>query len=266
MSAAARVLAGPGGGRENRTTVTVRRRERLVPFARRRDFAALLLAAASATQAAAVPAPATLVDRVVAVVDEDPILLSDLEQAIALGLVPAAAGETPGALRRRVLDGLVERMLWQHEIARFGFEEAPLAEVDRQLEALRARYPSDGAWKAELGRLGLDEARVRALLAHQLSVLRFVEERLGPRVFVGVDEIREHYEGVLVPELRARGDAVPPIEEVREAIRAVLKEERLNREIERWTADLRREADVVDYLDTDERPLPPPVVVLPREE
>ena len=207
-----------------------------------------------------------LVDRVVAVVNEDPILLSDLEQAVGLGLVRGEPGESPGALKRRALDGLVEQMLWQHEIARFGFEEAPLAEVDRQLEAARARFPDDAAWQAELSRLGLDEQRVRSLLAHQLSVLRFVEERLGPRVFVGVDEIRAHYDQVLVPELRSAGKPVPPIEEVREAIRALLKEERLNREIERWTADLRREADVVDYLEPDDRPLPPPVIVLPREE
>ena len=229
-------------------------------------LALLLVLVASAP---AVPAPEpqrTLVDRVVAVVDEDPILLSDLEQAVGLGLVSAGAGESRDALRRRALDGLVEQMLWQHEIARFGFEEAPLAEVDRQLEATRARFADDAAWRAELARLGLDEQRVRSLLAHQLSVLRFVEERLGPRVFVGVDEIRAHYDQVLVPELRATGTTVPPIEEVREAIRALLKEERLNREIERWTAELRLEADVVDYLEPDDRPLPPPVIVLPRED
>jgi hypothetical protein len=46
----------------------------------------------------------------------------------------------------------------------------------------------------------------------------------------------------------------------------VLKEENLNREIERWTAELRLEADVVDYLEPDDRPLPPPVLVLPRKD
>jgi hypothetical protein len=102
---------------------------------------------------------------------------------------------------------------------------------------------------------------VRSLLAHQLAVLRFVEQRLGPRVFVGVEEIRKRYDEVLVPELRARGEAVPPIEEVREALRAVLREERLNTEIDRWTQELRRAADVVDLLETAARPLPPPIAV-----
>lgn len=207
-------------------------------------------------------APATLIDRVVAVVDEDPILLSDVERAVGLGLVARQPGESDAALRRRALDGLVEQMIRQHEIARFGVEEAPLAEVEQQLEQLRARFAGDDAWRAELARLGLGEAEVRSLLAHQLAVLRFVEERLGPRVFVSVDDIRAHYDETLVPELVARGAEVPPIETVREAIRALLREVRLNREIERWTGELRAAADVVDLLDADDRPAPPTVLVI----
>ena len=37
----------------------------------------------------------------------------------------------------------------------------------------------------------------------------------------------------------------------------MLREQRLNEEIERWTGELRREADVVDYLEREPRPLPP---------
>ena len=36
----------------------------------------------------------------------------------------------------------------------------------------------------------------------------------------------------------------------------MLKEERLNEEIERWTEELRRQADVEDYFDDVEGPLP----------
>lgn len=202
-----------------------------------------------------------LVDRVVAVVDEEPILLSDLERALALGTVTRREGEGGAALRRRALDELVAWRLRLHEVARFGIEEAPLAEVDRQLERLRTRYPEDGAWQAELARLGLDEAQVRQILARQLAVLDFVEQRLGPRVFVGVDEIQRYYDETLVPELRQRGDPVPPVEEVREAIRVVLRERKLNEEVASWTRRLRLEADVVDLLDQEEHPLPPPVAV-----
>lgn len=207
------------------------------------------------------PAPAgELVDRVVAVVDEEPILLSDLQRAIRLGLVERQPGESEAALLRRTLDEWIERRLRLAEIARFGFEEAPLEEVERHVEVLRARFPDEAAWRAELAALGLGEAEVRQLVARQLAVLAYLEQRLGPRAFVGLDEIQRYYEDELVPRLRAQGDPVPPVEEVREAIRAVVREQKLDREIELWTAKLRREADVIDLLDAPPKPLPPVVL------
>jgi hypothetical protein len=217
---------------------------------------------------AQVPAPAAgelgdLVDRVVAVVDEEPILLSDLERAIRLGLVARREGESEAALRRRALDEWIERRLRLAEISRFGFEQAPFEEVERQVELLRSRFADEAAWRAELAALGLGEAEVRQLVARQLAVLSYLEQRLGPRAFVGLEEIQRYYDEVLVPRLVAEGDPVPPVEEVREAIRAVVREEKLDREIALWTERLRSEADVIDLLDSPERPLPP--VVLSHE-
>ncbi len=104
---------------------------------------------------------------------------------------------------------------------------------------------------------------MRQILARQLSVLAYVEQRLGPRVFVGIEEIRKYYDEVLVPKLEAAGEPVPPIDEIRESIRAVLREERLDSEIDRWTAELRRQADVIDLLDAGGESLPPVGLVLP---
>lgn len=205
------------------------------------------------------PAP-VLVDRVVAVVDEDPILDSDIARVLRLGLLAARAGESIAGQRRRALDLLVEQRLRLHEIDRFGFEGAALASLDRQLEQTRSRFPSEEAYRAELVRLGLDETALRQLLARQLAVLEYVEERLGPRVFVSVDDIGHYYNEELVPALRKNGASVadlPTLDSVRESIRAVLRERRLNDEIDRWTADLRSRADVVDYLDQDRKELPP---------
>lgn len=208
------------------------------------------------------PVAGELVDRIVAIVDEAPILMSDLRRAIGLGMVARREGESEAQLLRRTLDEWIERRLRLNEISRFGFEGAPLEEVERQIERLRSRFPDEAAWRAELAELGLGEAEVRQLLAHQLAVLSYLEQRLGPRAFVGIDEIQRYYEEELTPKLTAVGDPVPPIDEVREAIRALLREQKLDREIARWTADLRREADVVDLLDAPEKPLPPTILVL----
>ena len=94
------------------------------------------------------------------------------------------------------------------------------------------------------------------MVAQQLLVLTYVEERLGARVFVGLDEIKTYYDAILVTRARRSGQPVPPIEEVRERIRGVLKEQRLNQELETWTEELRREADIVDHFDAVRQELP----------
>lgn len=201
------------------------------------------------------PAP-VLIDRVLAVVDEDPILQSEVDQVVRLRMVEAVAEEDERSLRRRVLDQLIEQRIRFHEIDSFGFVELPPGDVEAGFAVIRERFDDEEEFSARLEELDLEPDSLRQLVARQLMVLTYVDERLGPRVFVDLDDIRAYYDQTLVPELRREDAEPPPLQEVREQIRAVLKEERLNEEIERWTEELRRHADVEDYFDVVEEGLP----------
>jgi len=196
-------------------------------------------------------------DRIVAVVDEEAILLSDLEQVIGLGLAAPRAGEPEASFRGRVLDGLIDQRVRFQEVDELGFERVAVERIEAQIAEIEDRFPTRAAYLRRLGELELTEELLHQLVARQLMVLNYVEERLGARVFVSLDDIRAYYDDVLVPELRARGQSPPPLEAVREDVRAVLKEQRLNLEIVRWTDELRREADVRIFLDAPVDPLPP---------
>ncbi len=225
-----------------------------------RRLSPLLLVAASAG-AAATPPPAasgaTLRDRTLAVVDGDPILDSDVDRALALAAPPRAAGETDTDVRRRVLDGLIEERLRVHEVERYGFEQVPVELIAKQVDAIRARFPSEEAFRRRLQSLGMQLDGLQQLVAQQLQVMVYVDELLGARVFVGLEEIEAYYQQTLTPQLSAAGKPVPPLDEVREQIREVLRQQRLNDELQRWTAELRRRADVQDFFDRPQRPLPP---------
>lgn len=199
------------------------------------------------------------VDRVLAVVDQETILASDVEQVVALGLIERGPEESEEAFRRRALRELIEQKLRFHEIDRYGFTELPVQRVEEELAEIRQRFDGDEAWQARLAELGLEEDGVRALVARQLLVYTYIEERLGPRVFVGLADIREYYDTVLVPEMNRRDASVPPLEDVREQIREVLRQQRLNEELARWTDELRRDADIADYSDVEHQELPPVV-------
>lgn len=223
--------------------------------------------AASIHDPAAVPAVADAtgalavdsieVDRIVAVVDEDPIFFSDVERAIALGLVSTADGEDVEGLRRRVLDRLIDQRLQLHVVERYDFGPLPKAEVDRQVDSLRQQFGSSQAFDDQMRALGIDEAVLRQLLRRQLRVLIYVEERLGPKVFVDQEEVRAYYETTLLPALAAQGLDPVRFETVADDIRSLLREQRLNNEIDQWTETLRLEAEIIDLLERTDRPLPP---------
>ncbi|HEV8578244.1 MAG TPA: hypothetical protein VGX68_04100 [Thermoanaerobaculia bacterium] len=219
-------------------------------------FAVLLLAPLSGTRAQ----KEVLQDRVLAVVDEDPILASDVDRVVKLGLQQPNPGESAEAFRSRVIKALIEERLRFHEIDRFGFEQVPVDEIERNVAKIRVRFADEASFQKALREVGLDTKKLRQLVARQLLVLTYVDERLGPRVFVSLDEINRYYRDVLTPEMRRRGQPVPPVEDVRDDIREVLKQQKLTQEIEKWTQELRNRADVVVYgSQSSGAPLPPVV-------
>ncbi len=228
---------------------------------------ATMLATAAMSAAAAPLPPAAggsqrpvLKDRVLAVVDDDPILASDLERAIAVGQLHPNPGEAEKAFQRRVLEDLVAQRLRFHEIDRYGLEQVPVDQIEKHVAEVRARFKDEATFRRQLKEVGLDEAALRQMMARQLEVLAFVDERLGPQVFVGLDDIARYYRDVLTPQLQKQHLAVPPLEEEREQIREVLRQQRLTDEIDRWTEELRRKANLVYYFDQPGGgPLPPVV-------
>lgn len=198
-------------------------------------------------------------DRIMAVVDADPILASELDQVLSFGIVQPQEGQTERDLRRRALDFLIAQRLRFHEVDRFGFAEVPLDLVDEQFAQVRARFSSEEQFRQRLAELDLDEQDLRQILARQVMVWVYVEERLGARVFVGLEDIQTYYSEQLVPQLIERGEKIPPLQEVREAVRALLREQRMNEELERWTQELMERADVEDYFDS-RYDSPPPLL------
>jgi parvulin-like peptidyl-prolyl isomerase len=207
---------------------------------------------------------AVLKDRILAVVDEEPILSSDLERVIKLGLVSQVPSESDEVYRRRVLEALIDERVRFHEIDRFGFGEVPAEEVDEQVALIRGRFASEAVFSKALAEVGLNPQGLRQLVARQILVLTYVDERLGARVFVSLDEVTEYYRTVLAPEMQKKGQPVPPLEEVRDQIREVLKQQKLNQELAAWTDGLRAKADIVINPPPEPgKPLPPVVKRIP---
>lgn len=120
-------------------------------------------------------ARAEVVDRVLAVVSGDLILLSDVTAAQAFGLSasPANAPDPTAA----VLAQLIDRALILAEVDRYAPPEPSAAAVDERLAAIRARFPTDAAYRAALAHCGYDEPHLRQTIREDLRMAEYLDQR-----------------------------------------------------------------------------------------
>lgn len=209
----------------------------------------LLLAAAGAAQTSA---PVVL-DKVVAVVNKQVILASDLDDEMRLSVLDAGQVGQGNLTRQRALEELIGRSLVEQQIREGDAEvaEPEPAEVDARVQALRSQLPacvhrncvSEAGWKAFLEEHGLTPERVRNYVRYRLEILRFIEQRFRPGIRISRREIETYYRDTLTPQYRA-GDAIPPLETVATRIEEILLEQQVNVLFDQWLTNLRKQGDV----------------------
>jgi hypothetical protein len=117
-----------------------------------------------------------VIDRVLAVVAGDIILLSDVKAARELGLVEVAGTVDPD---REALTRLIDRSLMLAEADRYAPPEPTAQAVDAALAALRDRTGSAQAFETALRRGGLDETQLRAILRENLRIREYLNQRFA---------------------------------------------------------------------------------------
>ncbi len=122
---------------------------------------------------AALSAAPVLLDRTVARVGEQVVLLSDLRVARALGLVEAGPGD--GVVARAVMD----RVLMLLEVSRYQPAEPSPADVVREVDALKAKAGTGVQLAALMAETGLTETRLTALARENLRLRSYLQQRFS---------------------------------------------------------------------------------------
>jgi ABC-type amino acid transport substrate-binding protein len=136
--------------------------------ARRSGLALALVLLASACLAA------ETIDRVLAVVAGQLIMLSDVAAVRDLGIIMPAAGADPVG---SVLGKMIDRELMLAEVDRYAPPEPEASEIDREVAAVRARFPSEKAYSDVLARSGFDPAHVREIVRQNLRLRAYFDQR-----------------------------------------------------------------------------------------
>ena len=191
-----------------------------------------------------------LVDRIAAVVGDELIAESEIRKFVAVGYLERRVGESDAAYRDRTLDQRIVDILREKQLRRSsGFDPKP-EEVEARVAALEERLARDRGVSAAaaLAAAGTTREELSAWVRRGLALNSFVKERLTPGLKLTEADLRAYYDTTFRDAAKKRGlTDVPPFDDVREEIREVVREVRLNAEIERWTEQLRSETRILIY-------------------
>jgi len=153
-----------------------------------------------AVMLAAATARAETIDRVLAVVAGQLITLTDVTAALDLHLQTPAGAADPV---RAVLAKLIDRELILTEVDRYAPPEPTSDAVDREVQRVRARFPSQDALDAALARSGIDEKHLRETLRQDLRMRAYLDQR-----FTAASDRRQGLLDDWMAGLRRRGDVI----------------------------------------------------------
>lgn len=178
---------------------------------------------------------AQTIDGVAVRIEDDILTESELRELAAFQQLVDGHPKTRAELIRELADQWVVR----GEANTGKFPRPSQADVDRAYSELVKQFKLPEEFRARCAAAGLTEAGVRRLLQEQLYLSRFIDFRFRPAAQISDEEIEKYYREEFAPQLKARGETVPPIEDVDDTIREVLIQRAISERAGKWLEDTR---------------------------
>jgi peptidyl-prolyl cis-trans isomerase SurA len=201
-------------------------------------------------------------DRVVAIVNGDVILDSDVDQEHRFSaLLPY--GEAAGAYSRdKAIERLINRDLILQQSRLQPENEISDEDATKDLDGLRKAIPTckefhcetQEGWSKFLASQGFTEQSILILWKERMEVLAFIEERFRQGIKITPDEIKTYYEKTMLP-LYAQQHVTPPsLDSIAQRIQEVLLQQQVSSLLNDWLNSLRSQGRVVVLHPGEEAP------------
>jgi hypothetical protein len=181
-----------------------------------------------------------LIDKVVATVDRQLIMLSDVRAVTELGVL--AMGSNEGS-ETQVTSRLINRILILVEVDRFLVSEPRQTSIQRRVDELKEHHSTvksfETAWKS----VGMTEERLYRLIRNDLRIEGYLRQRFTSTAEpTNAELVQYHKEN---EDLYIHYGSRLPFNDARELVRDDLLEERRQVIIENWIARLRESVEIV---------------------
>jgi len=185
-----------------------------------------------------------VVDRIVARVEEEIILQSDVEQLARYQMLVDGKAESEAG----ILDRLIDQWIVRKEAEASRFPAASDVDVERGMQRLMRSFAKREDFEAQRAKAGLSEADVRQVVVAQTYLSNYLDSRFRPTVQVEEQAIKDFYEQAVIPRAKARGQEPPSFEAARDVIQEALIQKGINEQADKWLKESRDRLSITKLL------------------
>ena len=186
-----------------------------------------------------------VVDRIVARVENDIILLSDVKELRGYQELVDGKSESQSV----ILDRLVDQWIVRSEAELAQFPQPNDLEIDSGVSRVVKSFTSAGEYEARKKQIGLSDAEVRKIVAAQLYLSNYLDSRFRPSAQINEQAIEDFYQNKVVPRAKARGQEPPSLDAARDIIQEALVQSDINEQADRWLKESRARLHVEKFLE-----------------
>jgi hypothetical protein len=186
-----------------------------------------------------------LLDRIVARVENDIILLSDIQALSRYQQLVEGKSETP----EQILDRLIDQWIVQTEAEVAHFPHPSDADMDRGLSRLQKSFASTEEYEERKKEIGLDDSEIRRTIGTQVYLSSYLDSRFRPSVQIDPKAIEDFYQTAVLPVAKARGQEPPSLEAARDSIQEALIQQKINEQADRWLKESRLRLHIEKLLE-----------------
>jgi peptidyl-prolyl cis-trans isomerase SurA len=212
----------------------------------------VLLLSSQGYAQATVTGQGTVIDQVIAVVNGDLVLESDMDEERRFQAFQPFRDQSAPYSREKTVERLVDRtlILQQQKLQ----PQPPItdAEVTAQLATLRRDIPAcreykcetDAGWDKFVADQGFVMPELVARWRERMEVLRFIEQRFKMGIRISPAEIKTYYDKTLLPEYARRKVTPPKLDTISDRIQEILLQQQVGSLLEDWLKSLKAQGTV----------------------
>jgi hypothetical protein len=181
-----------------------------------------------------------IVDGIAARIEDDIVTESEVRELSAFQLLVDGKSKS----RAEVIQELADQWILRGEATTAKYPMPSAEDVDRSYAEFTKQFSSPEEFEKRCAAAGLSEAAVRRMLTQQLYLSRFIDYRFRPAAQIDDKAIQDYYDKEFSPQLKQRGEQVPPLDQVEDGIREVLIQRDINDRAAKWLDDARQRLNI----------------------